>query len=132
LTAAAIRRRGIDNNRQMGDRDSAGEPMKIAVVLIAMVASFCMPNAGLSHDWYWELKQPGNGQSCCGDNDCHRIEDDQARIFDGQLQIYIKGSWRKVNPYLILNRTSPDGHLHACWVDANPPTILCIILPPES
>src|SRR5262245_39569289 len=115
--------------------------MKVGAVLPVLVASFCAPGISWAHDWYSALRQPGSGQSCCRDSDCHRVDDDEIRFFGGQLQIFIEGSWRTIAPGLILSTTSPDGGLHACWTSSGSNhftphgphlRILCVILPPES
>jgi hypothetical protein len=113
---------------------SVGRPMKVEVILTVVVLSLYAAGAW-AHDWYTSLKQPGNGKSCCGDKDCHRLALEDERLDHGRLQILIDEKWRDVDPGIVLNTRSPDGYLHACWVYDfyfHNPVLLCVILPPES
>jgi hypothetical protein len=110
---------------------------RVGAALTVLVASLCIPSVCWAHGWYSELRQPDNGELCCGGQDCHRIDDDGVRIGDGRLQIFIEGSWHEVDPDLILSTRSPDGDLHACWAYYRhfyyaQMKILCVILPPDS
>src|SRR5215831_4720405 len=71
-----------------------------------------------NHDWYKDLKQPGNGYSCCNgthngiDGDCRPTRAYQTD--DGTWRALINGRWTPVPPRVVLHQLAPDGHSHIC------------------
>jgi hypothetical protein len=66
--------------------------------------SLCTPGIDWAHEWYNNLKQPATNEPCCGGQHCHPVDDDDVRAAGDKLQIFIEGSWQKVDPSLILGR----------------------------
>ena len=63
------------------------------------------------HHWYLTLKQPGNGASCCNNQDCRPT---QSRMINGELQVEVDGQWSTVARDKLLSTPSPDLQSHVC------------------
>jgi len=64
------------------------------------------------HHWYETLRQPGNGASCCNNQDCRPT---RSRLVEGGgVQVELDGVWTPVPPGKILNVPSPDLQSHVC------------------
>lgn len=90
------------------------------------IATVCLLVASVTqtraHDWYKDLKQPDNGNSCCNSlqyshtGDCRNV---RAKVdIDGRWQIYVKelNEWYYVPQNKILKDVvAPDARCHACY-----------------
>ncbi len=63
------------------------------------------------HGWYQRLHQPGNGFSCCSDQDCRPT---QWRAGATAIEVKVDGTWCPVPQDRILPISAPDGQAHVC------------------
>jgi hypothetical protein len=97
-------------------------------LVVADVVMVCISPA-YAHDWYTGLVDPVTGYSCCGGHDCRPVPSEDIRLSkNGDLELFLDGAWRFVNPQKILKISSPDSRVHACWVPAYQ-ELRCVILP---
>ena len=76
------------------------------------------------HHWYLTLKQPGNGASCCSNQECRPT---QSRIVNGEVQVEVEGAWTTVSRSKVLNTPSPDLQSHVC-ASRSSYHIYCVVL----
>ena len=94
----------------------------------ACIVSLCTSSAA-AHDWYSDLVDPVTGSPCCGGQDCRPVPREDVRLAeDGDLELFLDGAWRHVDPQRILKISSPDSRVHACWVPSFQ-AVICVILP---
>ena len=97
--------------------------------LSAVFVSLCASPALLAHDWYTGLVDPVTGYSCGGGQDCRPVPRAGIRFAEnGDMELFLDGAWRHVDPQKILKISSPDSRVHACWV-ASAQQLRCVILP---
>ena len=97
-------------------------------LLSAVIVSFCASPV-LAHDWYTGLVDPVTGYSRCGGQDCRPVPRGGIRFAEnGDMELFLDGAWRHVDPQKILKISSPDSRVHACWV-ASVQQLRCVILP---
>ena len=97
-------------------------------LLSAAIVSLCALPA-LAHDWYTGLVDPVTGYSCCGGQDCRPVPREGIRFAEnGDMELFLDGAWRHVDPQKILKISSPDSRVHACWV-ASAQHLRCVFLP---
>ena len=93
-----------------------------------IIVSLCTSSA-VAHDWYTNLVDPVTGYSCCGGQDCRPVPREDIRLGqDGDLELFLDGKWRHVDPQKILKISSPDSRVHACWIPLFE-ELRCVILP---
>ncbi len=109
-----------------GNLMSPRRPLRSLVMLLSL--GMTVGANAAAHDWYTGLRQPGTGISCCGGYDCRPLQPEQIRHVDGRMQFFLDNEWRDVDPWIILERPSPDGRVHACW-NAASQRLICVILP---
>ena len=86
-------------------------------------------SSAVAHDWYTNLVDPVTGYSCCGGHDCRPVPREDVRLGqDGDLELFLDGAWRHVDPRKILKISSPDSRVHACWIPSFE-ELRCVILP---
>ena len=94
----------------------------------ACIVSLCTSSA-FAHDWYTGLVDPGTGYSCCGGQDCRPVPRENIRFAkNGDMEFFLDGGWRHVDPQKILKLSSPDSRVHACWIPSSL-ELRCVILP---
>jgi len=118
---------GLQEWRVMGlGRRIAGEAAK--TLLFVPLIVLCTSSAR-AHDWYTGLVDPVTGYSCCGGYDCHPVARENIRVSrNGDMELFLDGGWRHVDPEKILKMSSPDSRVHACWLPASQ-ELRCVILP---
>src|SRR6266481_2974617 len=101
----------------------------IGKALISVAVSVLCTSAANAHDWYTGLVDPVTGYSCCGGQDCRPVPSTDIRLSrNGDLELWLDGAWRFVDPQKILKISSPDSRVHACWLPAYQ-ELRCVILP---
>ena len=99
-----------------------------ALVGACIIVGLCTSSAA-AHDWYTNLVDPVTGYSCCGGQDCRPVPREDVRLGqDGDLELFLDGKWRHVDPRRILKISSPDSRVHACWIPLFE-ELRCVILP---
>jgi hypothetical protein len=94
----------------------------------ACIVSLCTSSA-LAHDWYTGLVDPVTGSSCCGGQDCHPVPRENIRFAaNGDMELFLDGGWRHVDPQKILKISSPDSRVHACWFHLFQ-ELRCVVIP---
>ena len=94
----------------------------------ACIISLCTSSA-FAHDWYTGLVDPVTGSSCCGGQDCRPVPRENIRFAEnGDMELFLDGRWRHVDPRKILKISSPDSRVHACWFHLFQ-ELRCVILP---
>jgi hypothetical protein len=94
----------------------------------ACIISLCTSSA-FAHDWYTGLVDPVTGSSCCGGQDCRPVPRENIRFGEnGDMELFLDGGWRHVDPRKILKISSPDSRVHACWFHLFQ-ELRCVILP---
>ena len=114
--------------RHLDAIQSQAEMGMIGKALIVAV-SVLYTSSALAHDWYTGLVDPVTGYSCCGGQDRRPVPSRDIRLSrNGDLELWLDGAWRFVNPQKILKISSPESRVHACWVPAYQ-ELRCVILP---
>ena len=87
------------------------------------------PDADMSlAPWFQSLRQPGTGASCCSLADCRQAD---YRVQDGHYEAFVDGSWRKVPPETVLQRSdNPTGRAVVCYTPYR--GVMCFIKGPET
>jgi hypothetical protein len=94
----------------------------------ACVVCLCTSPA-FAHDWYTGLVDPVTGYSCCGGQDCRPVPRENIRFAkNGDMEFFLDGAWRHVDPEKVLKISSPDSRVHACWIPSSL-ELRCVILP---
>jgi hypothetical protein len=116
-------------SRHLDAIQSQAEMGMIGKALIAAALSMLCTSAASAHDWYTGLVDPVTGYSCCGGQDCRPVPSTDIRLSrNGDLELWLDGAWRVVDPQKILKISSPDSRVHACWLPAYQ-ELRCVILP---
>lgn len=114
----------MDENRKGSYRDWLVPLLVMAALLVALFAT----TAG-AHDPYTELKQPGNGYSCCNGKaqsttgDCEAV---LARYAFKAWWALVEGEWIEIPQDKVLDVMSFDGKAHFCGTKTN---VLCFVRP---
>jgi hypothetical protein len=112
----------------------------LVAVWVMLLASLSVDLAEAHGDHQWiangDLHDPVSGQWCCGDNDCH-VVDDAAVIYVGK-GYYVRERNDSGFEFIEEQRAlplSPDGRIHRCiehgYVDDAVYT-RCFIVPPKT
>jgi hypothetical protein len=134
-------------SRQSAGRRTNPNASSVAKASIVFLATVCSPLA-MAHDiladgdhandWIKELKN-GNGEGCCGDNDCRPLErGNLTTTSSGRLGVLLHGQVFLVPESSILRENSPDGRAWACpkmipslgGFSYSVVGIRCLLLPP--
>lgn len=114
----------MDDKRESTPWDWIVPLLVIAALLVALFATTVQ-----AHDPYMDLKQPGNGYSCCSGKaqtmhgDCEAV---LARYAFKAWWAFVEGEWVEVPQDKVLDVISFDGKAHFCGTKTN---VLCFIRP---
>lgn len=101
-----------------------GRSARPRLLAIAAVATMCATTA-LAHGDYSEWKRPDTGTSCCNDQDCRPVE-----LCDHGRGLDLGGKCTPIPWDKVINKPSPDGRTHVCWLNFpdGTLTVLCVVL----
>ena len=91
---------------------------KVHFAAAAFLAAFLLPAPSLAHgesSWIGELGLTNaNGESCCGETDCHVVSVERVRILPGGYQVPHPSSSGRI--FVPTSETLPsrDGRFHIC------------------